>query len=348
VGMFLPTVVSSIIAIAVRIINTNAKVFQPWNALAHSRGAQGRDSLYLPTSGWKCTVRSVRCWPIMRGQAVVLLTTLLSVISQVLIPLSAEAVALDLRGAGCVRGANSARNCAWVLSKSTGGTVATITLLVIMILATTGLIVLLARWRLGVKTNPWSICAMATLSVNSEVREIARSTAVVKGTDTNHNKDCSAKQKIFMLEQFRSSGGSVEYGIVVLDDAQCQKGVNEFAPGSYPHYGIDHHSSPKRKHHVPFFMLSIFGRACLLSILCGVLVLILYYSRTGGDTGFENFIDSDSFGVRFLFTAFGVIISSAWSSLFDCKSPRSCLQLPSPDPSREGRRNLVEQDGGTC
>ncbi|GAW24892.1 hypothetical protein ANO14919_144870 [Xylariales sp. No.14919] len=51
IGAFLPTLVSSILAIAVRILDTNAKSFQPWHALTHERGALGRDSLCLETSG---------------------------------------------------------------------------------------------------------------------------------------------------------------------------------------------------------------------------------------------------------------------------------------------------------
>ncbi|KAK9778073.1 hypothetical protein SCAR479_05399 [Seiridium cardinale] len=55
-----------------------------------------------------------------------------------------------------------------------------------------------------------------------------------------------------------------------------------------------------------------------------MLVLILYYNNTGGDTPFERLMDSESFGVKFLLTGGGVIITFFWSSFFSSES--SALQ----------------------
>ncbi len=70
------------------------------------------------------------------------------------------------------------------------------------------------------------------------------------------------------------------------------------------------------RHHLPFLMLSYTWRILFMLLLCGLLAVILYYNNTGGDTPFEDFMDRQSFGVRFLFTALGVLISFFWSALF--------------------------------
>jgi len=41
--------------------------------------------------------------------------------------------------------------------------------------------------------------------------------------------------------------------------------------------------------------------------LCALVVLIVYYSQVGTNTPFERFMDSESFGTSFLFTAIGVL-----------------------------------------
>jgi hypothetical protein len=323
-GMFLPTLVTSLIAIVVRILGTNANTFQPWHALTHERGALGRDSLCLETGGWKSIVMSVRS--LLGGQAVVFLTSLLSLLSLLLVPLSANAITLDLKGAGCKRGATTAKNCAYVLSTSPESTKATLAVLAVMSAVTLCLIGLLARWRLGVYTNPWSICTLASLSLNQEVRKVVASVAAETKMNKSQRKHASrlVKERTFKLEQFRTSSGSMEYGVVPIDDVDGTAfkyqhgGDGEFLPLND---GVRQDDVAKSKRRMPFFMLSVVGRLFLLFMLCGVLVLILYYSRTGGDTGFERFMDSDSYGVRFLFTSLGVIISSAWSSFFDSKSP---------------------------
>jgi hypothetical protein len=62
----------------------------------------------------------------------------------------------------------------------------------------------------------------------------------------------------------------------------------------------------------------------------GLEALIIYYNRTGGDTGFERFMDSQAFGVSFLLTAIGVILKMYWSLLDDGKSITPLIPQPLP------------------
>ncbi|KAI0384120.1 hypothetical protein F5Y04DRAFT_249022, partial [Hypomontagnella monticulosa] len=54
------------------------------------------------------------------------------------------------------------------------------------------------------------------------------------------------------------------------------------------------------------------ARCLVLVFLCGTLALIVYYESGMWNNSFEDFMDSQSFGVRFLFASIGVIISIFW------------------------------------
>lgn len=55
-----------------------------------------------------------------------------------------------------------------------------------------------------------------------------------------------------------------------------------------------------------------------LVLVTGLLILILYYENTILDTPFERFMDSQTYGVRFLFTAMGTGITTFWDYYFSC------------------------------
>jgi hypothetical protein len=59
------------------------------------------------------------------------------------------------------------------------------------------------------------------------------------------------------------------------------------------------------------------GAIGLIFFLLGLLVVIIYYKlEYDPNSQFEQFMDSQGFGVRFLFTAIGVLIKLYWSSIF--------------------------------
>ncbi|KAI0854031.1 hypothetical protein F5Y00DRAFT_224340 [Daldinia vernicosa] len=340
IGSFLPTLLAIALAIPVRILDVNAKILQPWHELAHDRGASGRESLCLNTSGLQSIAASLRS--LVGGQALVFLTTILVLASALLIPISAEAVKFDLRGIGCVAGSGNASNCAYVLSVFDQAAKATAALLALMGLATLMLILVLARWRSGISTNPWSICGTASLSLNPDVRLLF--TSLPAGIDAGKMPkgllESVLEDRWFKLGYFCGANGTVEYGVMLCENAYSNKyalgqiGGEEKEPQ-------DHHAAPtKPKHHLPFLMLGYIGRGLFLFILCGLLGLILYYNNTGGDTAFERFMDSESFGVRFLFTAVGVIISFFWASFFSSIAILSPYQLLASSP-QHARRSIL-------
>lgn len=66
----------------------------------------------------------------------------------------------------------------------------------------------------------------------------------------------------------------------------------------------------------PFVLLTWWARCLLIFILSCVLVMLTYYENTYGDTGFERFMESEGFGVNFLFTAIGVVAGGCIETVF--------------------------------
>lgn len=318
VGFFLPTLLAVVLTIPVRMVDLAAKQLQPWHALTHHRGALARDSLCLRTGGMHGLVSSVRS--LAGGQALVFLTTLLLLAAVMLVPLSAEAVSLKLHGS-CSK--LDFRGCAMTLGVFLGPARATIGLLGFMVVLSLVILFVLRRWRTGVAANPWSIAAVASLSTNPELRAVFSSLSTGRGEKIDHQQLVAALEgKRFELGSFFNRYGVPDYGVVVHDaDAALWKVDSESTLSLKPSQESDvAETRRKTEHHLPFLMLSYTARAVCLVTITSIMVLILYYNNTGGDTAFERFMSTQNFGVRALFTLVGVGASFFWSCFFTSKS----------------------------
>ncbi|KAM7214106.1 hypothetical protein V8F06_010545 [Rhypophila decipiens] len=77
-------------------------------------------------------------------------------------------------------------------------------------------------------------------------------------------------------------------------------------------------------------------RLLFLILLVGLLILILYYEMILEDSSFERFMDSQSFGVRLLFTSLGTIVSLFWDYYFSYISEHQLFhRLATPQPAQQ-------------
>ncbi|KAI2610822.1 uncharacterized protein GGS25DRAFT_480131 [Hypoxylon fragiforme] len=211
-------------------------------------------------------------------------------------------------------------------------------------------LVVLRRWRSGVATNPWSICGAAALALNPELRRLLIGAGAGGGSGIGDEAAGVPKgmlesvlaERRFKLGYFYGPNGTVEYGIML--HGKLPRGNREsFLSDQYDDLK-DPLNQPARtepKQHLPFLMLGIAGRVVFLFLLCGLLALILTYANTGGKTAFEDFMDSESFGVRFLFTSVGVIISFFWAGFFGSIATLSPYQLLAKSPQKAHRSILL-------
>ena len=91
--------------------------------------------------------------------------------------------------------------------------------------------------------------------------------------------------------------------------------------------------------------------AGILILITGMLTLICYYHWSTGDIhhGFEHFMDSGGFGVRFMMTALGVVLKMFWSNLDQGMHPTSRIPRSPFLPSRNSAltHTLRSQDDST-
>jgi len=324
VGLFLPTIITSLLTIPIRMIDMGAKQLQPWHELTRPNGATAAESLCLRTGGLFGIRSSIRA--VMRGQGLIFLTTLLILCSVALVPLSAEAVALKVHG-NCTE--TDFRGCAMSLGVFLGPAKALIGLLVFMAVLVVAILVILSKWRSGVAANPWTIAGVSSLSMNEDFRALFASLprGITGGIDRKRLLE-AFEGKAFRLDYFTGENGTPEYGIVVqreVDGTGPRKpGIKEsiYARMSRwethrPRDGIE---SVRREHHLPFLMLSYRWRLVFLAFVTFLLVVVIYYARTNLDTPFERFMDAQDFGVTALFALVGITITFYWSAFFNSKS----------------------------
>lgn len=253
-----------------------------------------------------------------------LISLFLNLLSTVLVPLSSEIIRMEFSAMNCP---GMAGICAFSMRKSTGPMRAAEGILVGMGVLVVGMGVLLGRWRTGVATEPWSIAAVCGLVGDGErkrngygIGEVLRGVPVfVNGRFMRDGEMERALEGWRFKLGYCGEGGScgLGHGIVV---------VREVVEDDTTVPRLRVRDPPKRKA-VSILPRGMWGgldrerrelsvRVLALVLTAGLLILILYYEATVLDTPLERFMDSQSFGVRVLFTAFGTAVSTYWDYYF--------------------------------
>jgi hypothetical protein len=313
-GAILPTLFAVIIALPLRVLDVNAKLFQPFVTLASSdanAGASAGSSVFLRYYGWSGLVAVPRANKRL-GQPVVLVCGLVLVGSTLLAPIAAEAVSIHVLD-GC---AGSCRG--WLSIDPLPGRVLQV-ILSLMVAALVGLLVLLLfGFYTGVRHNPWSIAGMAALGLDqqfkSTLKDIPR--GLGRKVEDSEVAEVLARKK-FWLGTDPSNG---KYGIQVSavpimpsERLLTTSGRKDKAPDTGE-------TLAGRTRIMSFSLLTWWARALMLLLFTMVLIILLYYQHSSGDTGFERFVDSQGKGVRFFFTAIGVALGFLFGNFFRCKS----------------------------
>lgn len=337
VCFFLPTLLCTLLAIPVRLVDQSVRLLQPFHELANHNGATGRDSLWLETAGWRCRVASLRHM-FSSKQSLVLLTGVLQVLTWILVSFSATAVGLQLVG-DCRQGDpySVANNCGMTPAVFLRPTIIMLSILGTMAIILAVIMARLTHWDTGVDQDPWTISAQARLSRSKDLR--SRMHLATPRT----NSESEAQSEKFSLSYFENENKSARsFGVIPL-------GPNPLAPStrslpasiltfllasstwinekSRTMMRTKERSDEKENLEVPF-TLGYTGRALFLVFMCGLMVVILYYHNVDTPSPFENFMDDESYGVTLLFTGVGAITTEFWSSFSEdiaLISPYHCL-----------------------
>ncbi|KAF4497843.1 hypothetical protein FAGAP_6010 [Fusarium agapanthi] len=298
-GKFLPPILAVMLSIPARVIDYNAQLFQPFHALNRVDGAMGPESMNLHFGGWAGIVEPFN--GLVDGHPVPFITMLIVLFSALLTPLAVEAVGFKMHGQCKI---NAYEGCAPALGVSPLSSRILLAVLGLMVLLLCGLLSFLRNFHTGVYANPWSVAGVASLASNRDIRP---------QQDSERRIEKEMAEKRYGFGFFENRAGRTEYGIVLYDDAGENLQHNHPLSEST---SVDAQAVRKGRRN-PFLMLGIAWRLVFLLFLVGLMVFLLYYHLTlDKSSSFKNFMNSQTFGVRFLFAAFGVIISFSWTAFF--------------------------------
>ncbi|KAK2059566.1 hypothetical protein LY76DRAFT_625760 [Colletotrichum caudatum] len=283
VGKFLPVILAVTITIPLRIIDLNAKLYQPFFAMAQEGGALGKNSLTLQFDGWKGFLAPFEV--LMQGHPVPFITTLMLWSSAMLLHGTCRITAIE--GCGIQLG---------VSTLSARALVGMIAFIIVLLLV---LLYLLRSWDTGLHANPWSIAGISSLARNAGIRPHA--------TDFKASEKAMAEKR-YMLGFFENGQGRDEYAV----SGALPAAADDEMDGTNQRYV----AKPSRKP-VPFIALTYWWRLGFILFLASLFILVLYYHVTlRVQTSFKQATDSQSWGVRFLLSALGVVIVFCWESIF--------------------------------
>ncbi|OHW98058.1 hypothetical protein CSPAE12_03238 [Colletotrichum incanum] len=306
VGKFLPVILAVMITIPLRIIDLNAKLYQPFFAMAQEGGALGRNSIALQFDGWKGLLAPFKV--LMQGHPVPFITTLMLWSSAMLVPLATEAIGMKLHGKCKI---TAIEGCGIQLGVSTMSAHALVALLACITVLLLVLLYFLRNWETGLHANPWSIVGISSLVRNADIRP--------HDIDFNASKT-SMSERNYMLGYFENSQGRDEYGIIYCDDSSqnLQAAASGALPADDELDGTSQRNILKNtRKPVPFIALTYWWRLGFIFFLASLVTLVLYYHITlQVRTSFKDVTDSQTWGVRFFLSALGVIIVFCWESIF--------------------------------
>ncbi len=180
--------------------------------------------------------------------------------------------------------------------------------LVLMAIGNIVLIVILSKYTTGVFSEPHSISGLAVLFANQEVKSNFRDAALANSGTKKPVHEELAQQR-FRVDFYTDQNGFGSCGLVPLIPSY------QYPWGNFRDTYQEHEYQPahplQANHPHRKFALG------LIVVLVGLAVLSVYYKlEYNPNSGFERFMDSEGFGVRFLFTLVGVIISRYWTGIF--------------------------------
>jgi hypothetical protein len=302
VGGYLPVLTAIIFKLFWTSIYNKIKLIEPFTRLARSEGAVAAETLhtyYLSTTITPDPIASF-----FKGHWLILWASLAYTVTAFLPALSTEAIFLDTNYQ-CSNPNLTSNNPCWPPKLSVDPVVLRWLqgLLAYVAVMTLGLMIMLLRSKTGLSSDPSSIAGVAALVHHPRVLEDFRSFH-----DEAQLKEIRARlgDRRYKLDDYRREDGTWRYGIVPVD-----------APINYDwsdkQYAAEHtglSNVARRRRNFDAFFDTMF-----LLFLLGVQGTLVAYFKSSGNTGFNNFFNSNTFGPRFFMAAMATVISLNWKRL---------------------------------
>jgi hypothetical protein len=223
-----------------------------------------------------------------------------------------------VQGDNCHPGQGSSNNCGITLGVFSIPSYICFGLLATMVLLIIGVCIASLRYQTGVTRKPWNMSTLHALSANNQLRELLY--RLPSGGTKNMNR--SAHRVLgsytYQLGTWNYDGAS-HYGILVNHSETTDR---NHLLATYQSHPEEENDRAFYKNVMPIVHATIY-RTLFLALLSGLLVLIVVYIGDPDNSSFDKFMNSESMGVRILFSGTGIIITLFWTSYFQCKLPFS-------------------------
>ncbi|KAH6664191.1 hypothetical protein B0J14DRAFT_706627 [Halenospora varia] len=319
VGMYLTTLIAVIFKMIWAIVSGNLRLMEPYYKMAQPAGASASDTVCLNLGGTFALRQTLN-----GRHAELLVASIATAFVTLSVPVASEAITFRTSGdsnGDCKADANG-QNCHPYLYVSRGFA----GILAVIAIINTVLISILARRQRkrlsGLFINAHSIAGTAALmdhpTVSAKLRDIppdARLEQVQLALEGSNWK---------LASWYNPEGyGFVVDNVLITRPDMGEKAIRPAAPqinGSLVRSDVDQSGiarSAIRPRSNWARMLRIIG---FFAVLAGVLTVVTYYRWTYvKDSQFEKFMDSQSTGLRFLWTTIALLISIAWQTI-DCET----------------------------
>ncbi|KAK4208632.1 hypothetical protein QBC37DRAFT_431650 [Rhypophila decipiens] len=337
---FLPVLLTLPLSILVQVQSSNLKPVLPFYALTKNRrnweGATAAESLCLVTTGLRGLLTSLRLL-FMAGEPLSFFSDLHLLASSLAVSFSSEALGIKLYG-HCQAGDFRGCRMGVAVFETPGRLVqAFLSLNLVISLVMIGFLTLQPDWKRAVDVYTRQGCGglsgtsamLASQEARAYFLKIAAKFPRGHGQSVS-NKDMirrldghsfalqpsATRQKLSMVAIPTPGASSYHYCLVVTRSPD--------RPNKKPSLpsGQTTNPPPKRPRSLPRISLSPDITNLLIQIaffltITGFLILLLYYELTTRPSSpFEHFMNSQSMGVRTLFTCIGLVISLAWDGRF--------------------------------
>ncbi|KAL5329724.1 hypothetical protein ACEPPN_003239 [Leptodophora sp. 'Broadleaf-Isolate-01'] len=321
---FVPLILAVVFTIPWRVLDSAIRELEPFYQLARPGGALAEHSLCLNYGASFLITTPFKS--ISKGHFIVCWSSLISIAALFLAPLASEAFFVSLSGTCGPNLPSSLCYGAWgvypSLVRAIQGILSFVAVLLILLLGFT------FNRNSGVFSEPLSIVGLASLLYKSPALKDFRE---IDSLVRNKELKSILSGKRYALSEFTSTDRRPCYGLVdVNTDAETgfaakatrsgNKGRYKLVVGSKSNIESNSeeasiHSSRSRGAKVWWVIKEKLYYIAAFILLGGLLALISYYHWTSADTGFERFMDSQGFGVRFMMTGLGVAVKLFWSGI---------------------------------
>lgn len=329
IGAFVPTILAVVYSIPWHLLASAIQEIEPFYQLQRPEGVTAQDSIALD---YRASINVIATFSaITKGHFLVWWSSLISLLVLVLAPIASQTVFISFIGSCTATSGRQA--CSPELSVYPVAARVLQGILAFIAVLTIALAVAIKRGKSGLYANPLSIAGLATLFQNDHVVESFRrlnpycpSSKMIQASLQGHR---------FRITSYEDSDGSSSYGLVMCyeDPATVQTNYQTAFRGGKKYTSVavdavDGHIPLRRQRTVSDFFIHPGAIVAFALFVAGLQALIIYYNNTGDDTAFERFMDSQSFGVGFLFTALGVMLKLYWCLLDDGRNLFSTYSMP--------------------